>query len=226
MAAPQLPQETIMSGASPYALGAGVLGGLLFTGTAKKKRRGQTLQGVVSGASTGASLGSLLGPVGTGIGAGAGAILGGIIGSSEKSPEEIRDERFTKLVENTNIRRNKALSDGTQAIGKMTSGLMSRSRVSAGRRASAMGRTSDVEAFEAPIAGRVANEGNKSLSDFILNTNAQYDNILAQIDQARLMGEDIDPNMTDYLSELAPVAAQYAGNERQLSVLKKYLNLN
>ena len=214
---------SLLSDSAPYLLGGGALASLLG---APKKRKGQTLQGMVSGATTGASIGSLIPiPGGTAIGAGVGALAGGLAGSLEKSPEEIRDEKFKTAIDKVSAQKNKALAEGTTAIGRQTSGLTSRFTNSAGRRASAMGRTADVEAFTAPIAGQVANVGNRTLSDFITSTNKQYDDVLNQLEMMRL-NQDIDPNSADYLTAIAPVATKYAGDQQTMELLKKYLNLN
>jgi len=213
---------SLLEGSAPYLLGGGALAALLGS---PKKRKGQVLQGAVSGATTGASIGSIIPGVGTGIGAGVGALAGGLLSANEKSPEEIRDEKFKAAIDKVSAQKNKALTDGTTAIGKQTSGLAARFKDSAARRASAMGRTADVEAFQAPVAGQVANVGNKTLSDFITTTNKQYDDVLNQLEMMRL-NQDIDPNSADYLTAIAPVATKYAGDQQTMELLKKYLNLN
>lgn len=207
------------SGSFPWddavGYGAGALG-LASTLFAPSKRKGQTFQGATTAGMTALSL------TGNPLIAGGAALAGGLYGAFTESPEEIREKRFNKVIEKTMERKNKALSEGTTQIGKMTGGLAKRFRRGANKRALAMGRVSDAEAFEAPIAGRVANEGNQSLRDFITSTNSQYDDILMQLENAKLMGEDIDPNAIDYLSELAPVATEYAFNEKELDLFKKY----
>lgn len=209
---------SLLSDSTPYLLGGGALASLLG---APKKRKGQVFQGAVSGATTGASIGSIIPGVGTGIGAGIGAGLGALAGAFEKSPEEIRDEKFKAAIDKVSAQKNKALAEGTTAIGRQTSGLTSRFTNSAARRASAMGRTADVEAFTAPIAGQVANVGNKTLSDFITATNKQYDDALNQLEMMRL-NQDIDPNSVDYLTAIAPVATKYAGDQQTMELFRKY----
>ena len=218
-------------GAAPYALGAGALGSVLFS---KKKRSGQAAQGALSAGMTALSL------TGNPLIAGGAALVGGLYGAFTKSPEEERNDRFKAAIEKSNEAKNKALAEhdnntkqGVSNIGKMTGGLTKRFRDSAGSRAAAIGRTSDVESFELPVAGKVAEAGSQSLSDFMLASNQQkeaitkqYDDQILQLQQAQLMGEDIDPNAIDYMSQLAPVAVDFAYNQQEMDLLKKYLNVN
>jgi hypothetical protein len=202
---------------------------------AKKGRRGQAFSGLVSGAATGASIGSMIPiPGGTLIGAGAGALLGGLSGAFSESPEEQRKKKFDEFKMRLNEQRarlaeqkQKSLTEGSQKIGRLTSGLTSRFRSSAGKRAAALGRTSDVEAFELPVVEKVASAGSGAMSDFVTNTNRQFDEYGQRLDnygldaeQQFLMGGELDPSATDYLGELAPSAIQYMQNKEYLDLLR------
>ena len=225
-----------IGGASPY-IGAG-LGALSLAAplVAKSGRGGQTLSSLASGASTGAAIGSIIPGVGTAIGAGVGALIGGLSGALSESPEEQRKKRFDEFKKRLNEQRvklgeqrQKALTEGSAKIGQLTSGLTKRFRSSAGKRAAALGRTSDVEAFELPVVEKVASAGSGAMSDFQLATNRQYDQYSQQLDQYGLdaeqqflLGGELDPSAVDYLGEIAPQALQYMQNQEYMDLLSRY----
>ena len=215
---PEIGGGSFLSGASPYIAGASILAAPML---AKKGRGGQAL----SGAASGAAIGSVFGPVGTVVG----AIGGGLYGALSESPEEQRQKRFDEYKKKLNEQRQKTLAEGSAKIGQLTSGLTKRFRSSAGKRAAALGRTSDVEAFELPVVEKVASAGSGAMSDFQLATNRQYDQYSQQLDQYGLdaeqqflLGGELDPSAVDYLGEIAPQALQYMQNQEYMDLLSRY----
>lgn len=207
---------------SPYIAGGLGLASLATPFLAKKGRGGQTFGGLVSGASTGAAIGSIIPGVGTAIGAGVGALAGGLSGLFSESPEEQRQKRFDEYKKKLNEQRAKTLSEGSAKIGTLTSGLTKRFRSSAGKRAAALGRTSDVEAFELPVVEKVASAGSGAMSDFLTSTNRYFDQASLDAEQQFLLGGELDPSAVDYLGELAPSALQYMQNQEYMDLLARY----
>lgn len=212
----------IGGGISPY-IGAGLgLASLATPFLAKSGRGGQTFSGLTSGASLGATLGSVIPGVGTLVGAGVGALGGALAGAFSESPEEQRRKRFDEFKKKLNEQRTKTLSEGSAKIGTLTSGLTKRFRSSAGRRAAALGRTSDVEAFELPVVEKVASAGSGAMSDFLSSTNRYFDQASLDAEQQFLLGGELEPSAVDYLGELAPSALQYMQNKEYMDLLARY----
>jgi hypothetical protein len=183
---------------------------------------GKRLGGFVGGAASGAATGSIFGAPGAIIG----GVLGGTAGLFSKSDSELAEEARARRRDNYDTfkrsiesRRAKSLTEGSQKIGRLTSGLQSRFRGSAQRRATAMGRVSDVEAFELPVVSEVANRGTANMADFITDTNRSYDQQSLAAEQAFLESENqyasdmqSQPGVIDYLGEIAPIALNYTMN--------------
>lgn len=174
-------------------------------------RYGNAFSGLVSGVGTGAPLGL------------PGMIAGGIVGLGSglfsKSDEEIMQERYEAYKRSVLEQKAKAITEGTQKIGKLTSGLSARFRSGAGRRAAAMGRTNEVESFELPVVSQVASEGNKALGNFITDTNQLYDNALLDAERDFQFNRPVQPGIVDYLAEAAPAAIGLMQNQQYLDII-------
>jgi len=147
----------------------------------------------------------------------------GVLGLFEKSDEEQRKERYQEyLKKRAEVRQklsegyDRTLQEGSQKIGRLTSGLASRFKSSTDSRAAALGRVNDTEAFEVPVVGRVANAGSNAMQEFQYNTGQAKNRTLENFDIGTLNADEayadrpIEPGFGDQLNELAPTIASYA----------------
>jgi hypothetical protein len=185
-----------------------------------------------SGAASGAAIGSVFGGVGAPIGAGIGAVAGLLSMSEEEKMQQAQQQRqtnfdaFKRAIE---ARKNTALSEGTQKIGALTGGLVTRFRSDATRRALAGGQVNDAEAYQLPVVNAVANSGNSAMANFVTDTNRAYDNTLNNADQQFMLSQNqfaTDqanlPGVTDYLGQIAPAALKYKSGTDYLNMMKRY----
>ena len=191
-------------------------------------RFGQSFGSAGSGALAGGSIG---GPWGAVAGAGVGFLSGML---SKSADEQFNDfmNSIKQYVEQSNTaneaQRQSSLSTGATQIGKLTSGLKSRFSSDAARRASAAGRTTDTESYQLPIAGRVAAEGGKNLSDFEYNTNQYYDSKKLDVNQIMAQLREQKPNspqLMDFFNSLAPAAVSFGQGQKQLQLMKSAYGL-
>lgn len=226
--------------ADPYIYGGLGATSLLAPMLGKKSRAEQTLSGLASGAATGASIGSIVPGVGTAIGAGVGGLIGGISGAFSESPEEKRNAQMDELRKSyaqakadIEIKKQKAMSDLAESVGKYTSGLQKRYGDSAASRMAAAGRTgaSQVEAAQLPIVEQIAGQGSDALQRGMTQTAQQYDQIIARMDSDLLeserqfrIGGEIPAGIPDYLAAIAPSAIRFAQNQQYGGIMQQMSN--
>jgi len=191
-------------------------------------------RGLKSGLSSGLSAGMATGNPLIGLGVGAGTYIASLL---SKSPEEEREQRYKEyLAKRAEVRKtisdgyDATLNEGSQRIGKLTSGLASRFRNSAGSRAAALGRVGDTEAFEVPVVGQVANAGSNAMQEFQYNSGEQKARDLDRFDMETLnvdasyADRPIETDAIDYVDELAPLAVQYSQNKQLINAMTPKTN--
>jgi hypothetical protein len=143
--------------------------------------------------------------------------------SSQKADYE-RKIRFATFMAYLEDKRKTELATGTKSILEDLRGRTQAARASGARRALAMGKTSEAEAFIAPIEGRVASQGSDTLRRFIENVNKNYDAMAVQA-QAGYSGREIPMNVGDVVGATAGAVSNYAAMQPYLDAIKS-LNAN
>jgi hypothetical protein len=158
-------------------------------------RLGSTL----SGAAKGAAIGSVVPVIGTALGAAIGGLTG-LFGSGE-SPEKQRQRRKRELLAQLAENRRKAIEDGTRLLTTRQRGVIEGERQAGARRALAMGHATDAEDIIQPTVQRIAAEGSRNLESFVTQTNANFDQQIAQI-EADFAERPMQPSLSDTLMSL------------------------
>ena len=173
-------------------------------------------QDFMGGAIGGAEAGTAIAPgIGTAIGAG----IGGIASLFGSSAEDTRRQHYQDYLNMINNLRASTLSRGFTNIGGQIQKNMSAARQAATRRAAALGRKSDTEAFVAPVESRAQEAGGQALTNWWTNTEAGYDQ--AEANAALQFGHrDITPSVGETIGTLGGGIAKYLQNKDYISALQ------
>lgn len=175
--------------------------------------------GAVRAGSTGALGGFAVGgPVGAVIGGG----LGVISGLLSDSPEQTRQKRMGELLGQIAALKTKTINEGMQRLGKQTAGTLANVRAAAIRRARAAGDT-NTEAYTNPVESNVADAGSRAGESFLNDTTRSFDQatLNAQMDFA---GRPIEPNLSDYLTEIGGAATQYGLAKQRNDLIQQHID--
>lgn len=130
----------------------------------------------------------------------------------ESRVRRMRIELMKKLFEED---RKKRLSEGTQQINQYTQGLRQNEFARAQRRAVAMGRENQAEAFALPGTQQVARAGSDALSRYLTDTNRSFDaqKLAIERDEA---AEPIPAGAFDYISSISGSVSDYLSNKEAM----------
>ena len=172
-------------------------------------------QDFVGGATGGAEAGSFLGLPG----AIAGGAIGGIASLFGSSAEDTRRQHYQDYLNMINNLRASTLSRGFTNIGGQIQKNMSAARQAATRRAAALGRKSDTEAFVAPVESRAQEAGGQALTNWWTNTESAFDR--AELGAAgEFAGRDITPSVGETVGMLGGGVANYLQNKDYIKALR------
>jgi hypothetical protein len=182
---------------------------------------------------TAATSATPLGPIIAG--AGLALQLASLIGrASEKSPEEIAEERQKRYLETIRRLRGDDIREGLREISESTMANTALARAGAGRRALALGRASDAESFILPAEQQVLNAGAQSRERFLADRNRYWREAELKAEEG-LFDIPRSPSVSDYLMEiggmgtklgtgLESIEAQREFNDRYISEITALRN--
>jgi len=166
-------------------------------------------------ATSGAIVGSSFGPVGTVVGGAAGFLSGAL----SESPAEARERRIAAYRRRLATLRQEEHQQAVQTIGAERNALQNRLTSGATRRARALGRPGDVEAFTAPAVGEVANVATGNLARASYDIDQRYNR--AELDlEGDIFSAPIEPNFADYFQTAASGVGDFMNADRVATALE------
>jgi len=163
------------------------------------------------------------------VGAGIG-LISSIFGESE---DDVRRKRQQELIRQNERYRQQAIAranilkqQGIKDISKETSTQLGRAQSDIGRRAAALGRTSDTEAMLLPVTSNISESGGRTLEGAIQEYDTGISDIESEYDrsamdiQAGIAASPIAPSAAEELMSVGGSAVDYLNQDRYLKALE------